>query len=77
MEHQTFFYSNTHYSPTHYLHDNNLVSTSWSLGIPSDRPSGFREYKPLGHTNYYGQTTLDMYSPGGRMNLPNSNSLYL
>lgn len=70
MEQQSFFYSNTHYSDTHYLHNNNPVSTEWSLGVPSSRPSGFEQYKSLGHTDFYGQTTLDMYRPGGIMDKP-------
>lgn len=62
MEQQSFFYSNTHYSPYHHMHDNTPVATDWQLCVPSSRPSGFEMYKDLGHTNYYGQTTLGMYT---------------
>ena len=68
---QTFFITNTHFSPTHNLHGHSPVATEWRMGIQDPfRPSGFRSYgDPLGHTNFSGQTTLDMFS-GGRMNLP-------
>lgn len=77
MEYQTFFIGNTHYSETHRLHNDPLVSTQWNLAIPSDRPSGYQQYGPtLGHDPYYGQTTLNMFSPGGSMILPSMMNNY-
>lgn len=69
MEKQTFFYGNTHFSNTHILHDNKPLATEWSLGVEADRPSGFKQVKSLGHTDFVGQTTLDMFNPGGKMHL--------
>lgn len=72
-EQQTFFYSNTHHSTTHENHKpvNTPVATEWNLGVRNDnRQSGFNQYKPLGHTDFVGQTNLNMFN-GGQMNLPN------
>lgn len=58
---QTRFYANTHYSQTHYLHNDPLVSTGWQLqrwDIAKERWTG---YKDLGHTPFSGQTTLNMF----------------
>ena len=70
MEKQTFFFSNTHFSKTHDLHGNKPVASEWFLGVRDEgRASGFRSFGPsLGHTNFSGQTTLDMFT-GGKMNL--------
>jgi len=72
MERQTFFYSNTHYSLTHGLHHNGPPATEWFLGVQAPgRDSGFKSSGPsLGHTDFQGQTSLDMFTPGGSMNLP-------
>jgi len=61
---QTTFYANTHYSQSHTtvhgLPSN--VATNWQLRIPdATRASGYRLYKDLGHTPFYGQTTLPMF----------------
>ena len=45
MDQQSFFFSNTHYSNTHHLHNNNPVATEWFLGVNSPtRASGFQSY---------------------------------
>lgn len=71
--HQTFFFANTHASPSHLRHDppHSYVATEWKLGIRDEnRASGYREYSNLGHVNFSGQSTLDMFSNGGSMLLP-------
>jgi len=66
MEVQSFFATNTHYSPSHALHGHTPVATQWFLAVPdADRASGYRAVRDLGHTNYYGQTTLPMFERGG------------
>jgi len=72
MEQQSFFYSNTHHSNGHQMHNpvNTPVSTQWNLGVQSNRSSGFQQYQDIGHTNFQGQTNLNMFNPGGQMTTP-------
>ncbi len=71
MEKQSFFYSNTHHSESHGLHGNQPLATEHFLGVPSSRPSGFESVTRFpGHTDFSGQSTLDMFRPGGSMSLP-------
>jgi len=68
---QTFFYANTHHSLTHGTHHNRPLATEWKLCTrDSNRASGFKEYRSLGHVDYQGQTTLDMFSGPGNELLP-------